>query len=245
MKKINTAGYHPQSDGLVEKFNSTLINMIAKCCETRQHDWDEYLPFLLFAYRSCVQESTRESPFCLLYGRDARLPTETALSQPESPPYLVDVEDYRTHLVSRMSHAWKLAQERIQQAQKAQKTQYDRRVTGGPLKVGDRVMVYQPNDMQGKTWKLARPYHGPYRIIALTPNNAEVTLVDHPKDPAIFVSLDRVRPCYPELGDTSWTGGKKRARKSNRKSAPSEEAAPLQVASPQQGPVTRSRARQV
>ena len=33
MRKINTAGYHPQTDGLVEKFNSTLINMIAKSCD--------------------------------------------------------------------------------------------------------------------------------------------------------------------------------------------------------------------
>ena len=31
VKKINTSGYHPQTDGLVEKFNSTLINMVAKC----------------------------------------------------------------------------------------------------------------------------------------------------------------------------------------------------------------------
>ena len=57
-EKINTSGYHPQTDGLVEKFNSTLINMIAKCCEVNRHDWDQHLPFLLFAYRSSVQEST-------------------------------------------------------------------------------------------------------------------------------------------------------------------------------------------
>ena len=47
VKKINTSGYHPQTDGLVEKFNSTLISMIAKCCEVNQHDWDNHLPFLL------------------------------------------------------------------------------------------------------------------------------------------------------------------------------------------------------
>lgn len=64
MKKINTLGYHPQTDGLVEKFNSTLINLVAKCCEVRQHDWDEHLPYLLFAYRSLMQESTQESRRC-------------------------------------------------------------------------------------------------------------------------------------------------------------------------------------
>ena len=70
VKKINTSGYHPQTDGLVEKFNSTLVNLIAKCCETKKRDWDIHLPYLLFAYRTMVQESTQESPFYLLYGRD-------------------------------------------------------------------------------------------------------------------------------------------------------------------------------
>ena len=85
VKKMNTSGYHPQTDGLVEKFNYTLIEMVSKCCEVANHDWDQYLPQLLFAYRSLVQESTRESPFFLLYGRDPRLPTETVLTQPISP----------------------------------------------------------------------------------------------------------------------------------------------------------------
>ena len=160
MKKINTSGYHPQTDGLVEKFNSTLINFIAKCCETRQRDWDEHLPHLLFAYRSMMQESTHESPFFLLYGRDPQLPTETVLSKPESP-YLVDADDYRTELVAQMSRAWTLARQKIEQAQKAQKTKYDRRANNPNLRVGDRVMVHNPGKVKGKAWKLARPYHGP------------------------------------------------------------------------------------
>ena len=44
IKKINTSGYHPQCDGLVEKFNSTLIGMIAKSAESRAHNWDKHLP---------------------------------------------------------------------------------------------------------------------------------------------------------------------------------------------------------
>lgn len=94
MKKINTSGYHPQTDGLVEKFNSTIQSMIAKSSETT-HKWDRQLPYLLFAYRSVVQETTKESPFFLLYGRDPRLPSETLLEQTRTT-YLVDLNDYRT-----------------------------------------------------------------------------------------------------------------------------------------------------
>ena len=50
VRKINTSGYHPQCDGLVEKFNSTLIGMIAKSAESRACDWDRHLPYLLFSY---------------------------------------------------------------------------------------------------------------------------------------------------------------------------------------------------
>ena len=42
LRKINTAGYHPQTDGLVEKFNSTLINMIAKSSNVHDRDWDDH-----------------------------------------------------------------------------------------------------------------------------------------------------------------------------------------------------------
>ena len=80
--KVNTSAYHPQTDGLVERFNRTLIDMLAKTAEQNGKNWDEKLPFVLFAYRTAVQESTDESPFRLLYGRDPKLPTEDALSCP-------------------------------------------------------------------------------------------------------------------------------------------------------------------
>ena len=43
------------------------------CCDGS--NWDSHLPFTLFAYRTSIQESTKESPFFLLYGRDAKLPS--------------------------------------------------------------------------------------------------------------------------------------------------------------------------
>ena len=62
IRKVNMSGYHPQTDGLVEKFNSTITNMISKSIDISV-EWDKWLPLLLFAYRTSIQESTRESPF--------------------------------------------------------------------------------------------------------------------------------------------------------------------------------------
>lgn len=65
--KVNTSAYHPQTDGLVECFNRTLITMLAKTTENGR-DWDRRLSYVLFAYPASQQESTPESPFFLLYG---------------------------------------------------------------------------------------------------------------------------------------------------------------------------------
>ena len=64
--KVNTTAYHTQTIGLVEMFNRTLIVMLTKIAELNDNNWDEKLPYVLFAYRSTMQESTGQSPFQLL-----------------------------------------------------------------------------------------------------------------------------------------------------------------------------------
>ena len=64
--------YHPQTNGLVEKFNGMLKAMIKKLCLERPADWDRYLEPALFAYREVKQDSLGFSPFELIYGRTVR-----------------------------------------------------------------------------------------------------------------------------------------------------------------------------
>ena len=50
IRAIKTTSYHPQTNGLVERFNKTLKSMLRKYATKSGKDWDKLLPYLLFAY---------------------------------------------------------------------------------------------------------------------------------------------------------------------------------------------------
>jgi hypothetical protein len=74
-KKLNTTAYHPQCNGLTERFNATLCQMLAIRCSQDQTNWDEYINSSLFAYRASPHEVTKRSPIEILFGRTPRLPS--------------------------------------------------------------------------------------------------------------------------------------------------------------------------
>lgn len=194
--RINTTAYHPQTNGLVERFNRTFISMLAKTAEQEGRDWDQHLSYVLFAYRASAQQSTQESPFFLLYGRDPRLPTEAALT-PEKTCAQVDLKEFGVDLVDRMSHAWNLAKTCVKKAQGRQKRYYDQRAR--PPTQGERVFLFKPAEKSGETRKLARPFDGPYRVVAITDSTASICRVDKPQEEPILVSLSRLRRCPEEI----------------------------------------------
>ena len=61
---------------MVERFNQTLKAMLRKYVSDTGDNWDQWLPYLLFAYREVPQASTGYSPFELLYGRQVRGPLD-------------------------------------------------------------------------------------------------------------------------------------------------------------------------
>ena len=50
-----TTAYHPQANGLDERFNQTLANSLAKFAQVNRDSWDEHLGAVVYAYNSAVQ----------------------------------------------------------------------------------------------------------------------------------------------------------------------------------------------
>ena len=153
VKKINTTAYHPQTNGLTERFNGTLCRMLSNYTEENQRNWDVFLPITLFAYRTNVQTTTKESPFRLLYGRDPRLPT--------------DLEKFgtKTSFVENLEQAWQEAKKNIARSAEESKTKHDTKYKSIDVKVGDSVRLSAPATKVGLSKKLRKDwFQGPYKV---------------------------------------------------------------------------------
>ena len=82
INKTRTTAYHPQSNSLVERFNRTLLSMLAIAASENPFDWKEHLRHLCMAYNTSVQLPTGFIPFSLMFGRQARMPIDVMYGSP-------------------------------------------------------------------------------------------------------------------------------------------------------------------
>ena len=79
--KTRIAHYHPESDGMVERFNRTCLMMLSMFVNDRWDNWSKLLPFIMHAYRTSVHESTGHSPFRLMMGEECSLPQDVSTDE--------------------------------------------------------------------------------------------------------------------------------------------------------------------
>ncbi|MGH0122279.1 UNVERIFIED_CONTAM: hypothetical protein FKN15_040606, partial [Acipenser sinensis] len=140
IKPIRTSVYHPQTDGLVERFNKTLKAMLRKVIGKDGKDWDLLLPYLMFAVREVPQASTGFSPFELLYGRQPRgildIAKETWECQTSRGRNVVD---YIVQMQDRIERVTPIVREHLEKAQNRQAFHYNKTVRLHVLNPGDQV----------------------------------------------------------------------------------------------------------
>lgn len=182
---IKTSPYHPQTDGLVERFNKTLKSMLRKFVAGSGSDWNQWLPFLMFAYREVPQTSTGFSPFQLLYGHSVRGPMDVLKDAWEGPTPEQGCSElsYVLKMRDKLEQFKELACNNLMQAQERQKHSYDKASRRRAFKVGQKVLLLLPTLESG----LLAKWQGPYEIHQKTgPVTYELCMPERRKKYQVF-----------------------------------------------------------
>ena len=165
IEKTRTTPLHPQSDGQVERFIKTLIEMLRGKIKEDQKDWDLQLPACMKAYRGAVYESTGAPPNLLMLRREVEVSLDvTTEASPDAPP---PQTDYAQAVQLRLATAHDLARQQLNKAAIRQKRNYDKRLAGKPFTVGDSVWIHNVRRKKGRNAKLDCPWEGPYLVISV------------------------------------------------------------------------------
>jgi hypothetical protein len=166
-----TSSYRPQTNGMVERFNRTIGECIAKLTQDNDKEWDQLIDAVLLAYRTKKHKTTGKTPFYLTYGREAILPVDLKIpyqiEQEERDPMqnriyqlLVELEEERNNV-----------SQQIEKEQQRQKERYDAQGVSKKLKIGDQVLVERTWLKNNFSAKLENRWIGPYYIHNILEDN--------------------------------------------------------------------------
>ncbi len=162
VKQLRTTVYHPQADGLVERFNQTLKQMLRRVVAEDKRDWDLMIPYVLFGIREVPQASTGFTPFELLFGRQPRGLLDVAKEAWEQQPAVHrSVIEHVREMRDRIDRVMPLVREHLSKAQQAQQRHYNRAAQPREFHPGDRVMVLVPT----AACKFLATWQGPYTVL--------------------------------------------------------------------------------
>ena len=162
-----STSFHPQTNGLTERFNHTLCVMLSMYVHDNQGDWDLYLPYVQYAYSITPHTSTKYSPFELLYTYTPR-PLNGLHSATIAPEILSQLNqtDFAA-LKYKIQTVHEDVRVHLKRASETQKGYYDLNRRDISFSIGDRVWFYWPaRGINAPMEKLSLPWSGPYWIHA-------------------------------------------------------------------------------
>lgn len=157
---------HPQTSGLVERFNKTCKEMLHHVIQQHKRQWHKIIPLTAWALREIPNATTGISPYALVYGRLPRGPLavlkESWIGQRDVMPILAKpVEQYMTDLQHRLRQAADWARLHAEHGQAVYAHNHNLRSRDKHFIEGDTVIVLDDEH----SGKLSRRWHGPATVV--------------------------------------------------------------------------------
>ena len=141
MNKSRTTPYHPQSDGITERFNRTLLSMLGTFDPSKKADWRAEVAPLVHAYNCTRHDTTGFSPYLLMFGRQPKIALDVVLGLVNDEHEEVDYGKYMATMRSRLKQAHEQASKNMMSSQERQSRNYNKRARAASLDVGNQVLV--------------------------------------------------------------------------------------------------------
>ena len=166
--------HHPQSNGLTERMNRTLIGLIRKFTQGRKHEWDEVLPLLEFAYNQTPNSTTGIPPFEAQQGYLPSIPTSLLIAA-QKEGVKTDGSTEIRQFVDKIRRTYREVHELIRQTeakhQEQTRQREDSKRQATAYHVGDEVLVYwEPFHHYSVIPRKQRfRYQGPFTVVEVKP----------------------------------------------------------------------------
>ena len=191
--KSHTTPYHPQGDGLVERMNRSLLNLLRTFVE-KEGDWEQHLQLLLYIYRTTKHASTGLSPHEILFGHN---PPSLHIPNLRTTAIL-DPNEYSHHLQRKLLEIRELVDANI--VQSAGRQQHFHTSTKPPhLRQGQTVLLNNPTK-----GKLDPRWTGPW-VVQQYENSTTLRLKKGEKEQVVHIN--RVRPLLEEDTENTEVAG--------------------------------------
>ena len=154
---VTTSFYHPQSNSKVERFHRTLHDVLSKLIDDNVDKWDLFLNQALATVRFNISESSKFSPYFLLYNRDVVLPLDNLLQ----PKRRYHGEEMHQIALENQHKTFLTVYKHIKQAKRRQAKYADRQSHDKDFKVGDAIFYKNYN----KATELQSNWRPFFRII--------------------------------------------------------------------------------
>ncbi len=175
-KMHHTTSYHPQSNGLVERFHRHLKSALKAVLTEQGITWMDQLPWIMLGIRTAPKEDLRASSAELVYGSPLTVPADL-ISTKVTPT--ITSEDFLRCLRSRVAQLIPLPMSR-----------HGKVTTHTPLKLNDSHYVFIRRGATDNT--LQAPYTGPYKVLEY---GTKTLLLEYGGKPE-RISVDRLKPAH-------------------------------------------------